>query len=226
MKKITFLVLFFTVTGLITAQKRTTAEHLKFIPYHDIRIGIGYKPFEAAAVLRSISNWGMDPFYVPMDIIDFNVKDYYQGARYTTNALFCEYIYQTNKWFGIGATFTYFSYYSTYFDEQTDVSVGFNSVQHFSFYPTLRFTWLNRKSFSMYSAFGIGHRLVFESDKIRSVEKNSVRNGIAGQITLLGFTVGKNIYGFTDLSTLGTQGLMTIGIGYRFVCLKNNDHEK
>src|SRR5665647_2214166 len=151
MKKNAFLILFSTFIGFIHAQQWIApGGRNNFTPYTDIRIGIGYKPFEAANALENFSNWGMDSWIENPNLIDFNTKDYYSGARYTTNALFCEYIYQANKWFGLGGTFTYFSYFNTYYDTMTDASVGFNSVHHFSIYPTVRFTWLNLRGFTMY----------------------------------------------------------------------------
>jgi hypothetical protein len=46
---------------------------------------------------------------------------------------------------------------------------------------------------------------------------DKLRNSVGGQFTLFGFTFGKKTYCFTDLSTLGTQGIFTFGVGYRFV---------
>jgi len=227
MKRVTVFILFLTSIGFIQAQRWTAPGNRNtFTPYNDIRIGIGYKPFEAAYAFGNFSLFEMDPWVENPNLIDLDTKDYYSGARYTTNALFCEYIYQANKWFGLGGTFTYFSYFNSYFDAMTDASVGFNSVHHFSIYPTVRLTWLNLRGFSMYSSFGIGQRLVLQSDELRYNRTSSGRIGIAGQFTLLGLTIGKNTYCFSDLSTLGTQGIITVGIGYRVVSFKHKNHER
>ena len=148
-------------------------------------------------------------------LLRFDVPDYYRGTRYTTNALFGEYSYQANKWIGLGVTAVYFSYYSKYHDEQTDLQVGFNQISHLSVYPTLRYTWLKKTSYSLYSSFGMGLRTVIEYDDLRY---NTTINGkikLAAQFTLLGFTIGKDVFCFSDLSTVGTQGIITIGLGYR-----------
>lgn len=212
MKKKNVLLLCLVVSGIVNAQKWIDPGRESFQPYHDIRFGIGCKPFEAANF-----TFGDDIFelYNYQNIIDFNAKDYYSGARYTTNALFCEYIYQANRWFGVGATLTYFAYYNSYYDAETNEHIGMNLVQHVSLYPTVRLTWYNKPGFSMYSAFGIGGRSVFSTDNLRSNSSNSFRNNIACQVTLFGFTIGKNIYAFSDVCTIGTQGVLTGGIGYR-----------
>jgi hypothetical protein len=68
----------------------------------------------------------------------------------------------------------------------------------------------------MYSAFGIGPRQVLEINKINSVTTTSFRSSFGCQITLLGFTIGKDLYCFSDFVTIGTQGILTGGLGYRF----------
>jgi len=209
MKRKIVLLLIIGVAVVVNAQQYTQADKPLFVPEHDFRFGVGAKPFEAANI-----TFGYDYFYE--NRIDFDTKDYYSGARYTTNSWFFEYIYQVNKWFGIGATANYLGYYNQYYDGATDVSVGHNLTQHFSLYPTIRLTWLKSHTFSVYSAIGLGTRFAFNNDIIYGkTDNHNFRTGIAGQITLLGFTVGRNVYGFTDLLTLGSQGMLNVGLGYR-----------
>lgn len=220
MKKEIILVLIICLTVAAGAQQYIPQNKPIFIPEHDFRIGIGAKPFEAANISFGEN---FDEYYTNY----FDAKTYYSGARYTSNSLFFEYIYQVNKWFGIGGSAVYLAYYNQYYDGKTDMDIGKNLTEHVSLYPTVRFTWCKTPKFGVYSAFGIGQRLVFEKDRVNGVETRSTRNGIAGQITLLGFTVGRNIYGFTDLLTLGSQGMLNIGVGYRFsVHQKTKKHEK
>ena len=227
MKRILFSIIILMLVGHLSAQQLLPSGNRNdFMPYHDFRIGIGLKPFEAAYAWENLFNWGMDSWLIDPKLVNFNSKDYYSGARYTTNALFFDYTYHANKWLGVGGTLTYFSYFNNYYDVLTDASVGHNTIHHISIYPTVRFSWLNRKSFSLYSSFGIGSRLVLQNDVLRSDVNNSGRIGIACQITLVGFTIGKRYYGFSDLSTLGTQGIITAGIGYRLTANKKIRHEK
>jgi len=211
-KKI-LLILFLGFSSFICAQEWIVPKPEPVYPAHEFRFGIGVKPFESARAWDNMTDFGLDWF--DEDIIHFDVKDYYEGTRFTTNALFGEYTYQANKWIGIGFTAVYFSYFSNYYDAQTDIISGSNVVTHVSLYPTLRYTWLNKPNFSMYSSFGMGLRFVHESDRLRSTFTQTERSGIAAQFTLFGFTIGRNIYVFSDFSTLGTQGTLTAGIGYR-----------
>jgi len=199
--------------GFSNAQKWIVPVRPQVAPEHDIRFGIGYKPIEAAAITFFDDDWWFDE---ERKFIDFDANDYYSGARYTTNALFGEYIYQANKWFGVGATLTYFAYFNGYYDVQSDARIGMNIAQHISIYPTVRLTWVNNPGFRIYSSFGLRTRIVSETNRLNSDRTNELRNSISGQMTVFGITVGKRIYGFSDLSTIGTQGFLNVGIGCRF----------
>jgi len=221
MRKQIILLLIICLAVAANAQQYLPQDKPIFIPEHDFRIGIGAKPFEAANITFGD---GYESLYVSNY---FDTKTYYSGARYTSNSLFFEYIYQVNKWFGIGGSAVYLAYFNQYYDGKTDQYIGENMTEHFSLYPTVRFTWYRTPKFSAYSAFGVGQRLVFSRDRVNDVETLSTRSNISGQITLLGFTVGRNIYGFTDLLTLGSQGMLNVGLGYRFsVPQKTKKHEE
>lgn len=209
MKRRIILLLHLSVATFAGAQQYYSMQRPRFAPEHDFRFGVGVKPFEAA----DIKFFDYSEFN---EISYFDAKDYYTGARYTTNSWFVEYIYQANSWFGVGATANYLAYYNNYYDGVTDRCIGSNVRRHFSLYPTVRFTWLRTGKFTTYSSFGIGQRLIYEYDIVKDeFDKFSRDSGIAGQITLLGFTLGNKIYGFTDLLTLGSQGMLNVGIGYR-----------
>jgi hypothetical protein len=208
MKKKIILPFFLCVAVFVGAQQYYPTQSPRFAPEHDFRFGVGAKPFEAADIKYF-------EFYNLQETSYFDAKNYYSGARYTTNSWFVEYTYQANSWFGVGATANYLAYYNKYYDGVTDKCIGSNVRKHFSLYPTIRFTWMRRKSFTAYSTFGIGQRLILERDVTDKFDNSSSETGIAGQITLLGFTYGNRIYGFTDLLTLGSQGMLNVGIGYR-----------
>ncbi len=209
------LSLLIIVFGFTNAQDTGISHPKKFNPYHDFRIGIGVKPFEAAYAVENFFYMDIEPYFEDYKLIDFDTKLYNVGARYTTNALFIEYIHQKNKWFGIGGTLTYFSYFNNYYDVDTNNKIGKNTASHLSIYPTMRFSWINKTYFSMYSSLGLGLRMISETDKLNANYSNNFRLSIAGQNTIIGLTFGNTIYGFTDISTFGTQGIMTIGVGYR-----------
>ncbi|HEY6914630.1 MAG TPA: hypothetical protein VI413_08140 [Paludibacter sp.] len=209
MKRKIILFLLLSVGVFAVAQQFYPTPSQRFMPEHDFLFGVGGKPFEAADIKYF-------EFYNLQETSYFDAKDYYSGARYTTNSWFVQYIYQANSWFGVGATANYLAYYNKYYDGVTDRCIGGNVRKHFSVYPTVRLTWLRRGKLTTYSSFGIGQRLIFERDNVTDqFDKSSRESGIAGQITFLGFTFGDRMYGFTDLLTLGSQGMLNFGIGYR-----------
>jgi hypothetical protein len=208
MKRKIVLLLFIGVAAAVVAQQYSQTQRPQFVPEHDFRFGVGAKPFEASYVTsgESFDFYGSSLF---------NARDYYSGARYTTNSWFLEYTYQANSWFGVGTTANYLAYYNKYYDGVTDKCIGSNVREHFSLYPTIRLTWLRRNGFTAYSAFGIGPRLILDNNVTDKSDSSGGELNIAGQITFLGFTFGDRMYGFTNLLTLGSQGLLNVGIGYR-----------
>jgi hypothetical protein len=185
---------------------------------HQLRLGIGAKLFEPARFMI----FEQEPVVIDTDNSELGIKtnyNFHEGARNTTGALFGEYIVSLNKTFELGATFTYFSYYSNYYSNYSsnqnnyNAQVGENEEHHFSIYPTLRLNYVNQRNFRIYSALALGPRFVFEHDNspINKSSSSSVR--VAGQMTLLGFSIGVKNFWFVDLCTLGTQGFITTGIG-------------
>ena len=83
--------------------------------------------------------------------------------------------------------------------------------------PTVRFTYLNRPIVRLYSSIGVG--VGFCRERTRNVEgyieNNQHETFCPAQITLLGVSVGRRLFGFAELST-GSLGVCTAGIGYRF----------
>ena len=217
-----FLLLVFLSIGFIAmGQSADTAEvhtytHPSMInsSNHQLRLGIGAKLFEPARFM--IYDWDEPPFYTSETELNINsFSTFHEGARYTTGALFGEYIFIANKYLQLGATFTYFSYYSNYYSNYGNDMVGTNSSNHLSIYPTLRFNYINRPFYKVYSSISLGPRFVYKSDNSPTVKKEETAIGIAGQITLLGFSVGNKNFWFVDLCTLGTQGFITTGIGFK-----------
>lgn len=180
---------------------------------NELRFGLGYKAFEADKLhLFGVMYNGykqISPLH-----IDFS-NSYYQGPRYTTGAFFCEFSHILSSKFSIGATVTYFSYYSNYLSNSSNQTIGTNTISHFSIYPTIRMNYINKEYFKLYSSISFGPRFVYSVDKINNTNSSSTRSDIAGQVTLLGVSVGKTRYWFADICTLGTQGIFTTGIGIR-----------
>lgn len=135
------------------------------------------------------------------------------GDVYTTQTLSVEYSYRTKKWLEWGIQAFYAGKYQrTYIRTTGEVSYT-ESNHYYGLMPTVRLSWLNRPSVRLYSSLGLGLA-------VRSKREMSGYNDVyampSAQLTWIGISVGRKVFGFCELITVGTNGLFTIGAGYRF----------
>ena len=96
---------------------------------------------------------------------------------------------------------------------------GDMKVTYFTMMPSVKFNWLRKTSFGMYSALSAG--MMIASIKVGDEYKNDpeIKDETVAdfmfQITALGMEVGKNLRGFGELG-LGEKGIICAGLRYRF----------
>jgi len=79
----------------------------------------------------------------------------------------------------------------------------------------VRFSYLNKPVFRMYSGIGIGITMNYYSETNNGVTTNAQKLLPAGQLTLLGFRVGRSFSGFGEFG-VGTNGIIILGVSYKF----------
>ncbi len=101
------------------------------------------------------------------------------------------------------------SYSSTSTDNRTD-----NLWQGIA---NIRFRYLNKPTFCMYSGIGMGVTMDYYSDSNTSstTETKGQRLMPAGQLTLLGFRVGRALSFFGEFG-IGTNSILNAGVSYKF----------
>jgi len=134
----------------------------------------------------------------------------YKGNRYSTGSFNISHHVRVLRWMELGAVISYAGTYQNIYsaiDHQT-----IESDNHHSMFitPTIRFTWLNRGWVRLYSSAGFGLGMMLSSNG------DDVRVGPSIQLTGFGISVGKKWFGYTEVQSVGTLGLMTFGVGYRF----------
>jgi hypothetical protein len=78
----------------------------------------------------------------------------------------------------------------------------------------IKFRYLNRPSFSMYSGAGIGVTMDYYTERSGGSELARQKLLPAGQLTLLGFRVGRSLAFFGEFG-VGTNYILTAGISYK-----------
>ena len=148
----------------------------------------------------------------------YNVQTYI-GNRITTGSLNINPSIKVLRWMELGVVFSYNGdYRNTY--NALDNSILERDYNHsFFLTPTIRFAWFNREWVRMYSSVGLGVGVLINQSAINrdfSIFGNGIEWGPSIQLTGFGISVGRRLFGFAEAGAIGTLGLFTAGIGYRF----------
>ena len=214
------LILALALCQLAVAQKSV------FTPEHEFRLGIGSYPIAES----------MDYFYKSDDI---SMKEYgygdgyggfygnfsgdqygarltYHGPRVFTGSISAGYTYNMLRWLSVGATFTYAGDFQKRYDKTTDQEKEKNSANRFYLMPTVRFNYYNRPLIRLYSQIGVGISYINKQQHYKGKKHTTSAWGTSAQVTLLGISVGKQLFGFGEVIGTGVQGSFVFGIGYKF----------
>ena len=177
----------------------------KWSPQHDFRFSIG-TPSEAMETFYDGHYWSYwnHQFEELMEI-----SDTYNGSRWFLGAYALSYTYHPRRWFQFGGTVAIAATTQSRYDRITKARVETRNQYAVSIMPTIRFVYMNRELVQLYSALSLG--VVLTPDKTAPY----------GDVTILGCSVGRNLFGFAELGT-GVGGGARIGIGYRFDAKKRN----
>ena len=139
------------------------------------------------------------------------------GERNFTGPFSAEYFYHIKNWLGVGGILAYGR--STQDVEESGSKIGDVSNNYITLMPAVKFDWLRKKNFGMYSKFAFG--ATYRSEKIEyknSVYEDYDENGlhVNWQLSVLGIEAGSpTLRGFVELGT-GEQGIGLIGLRYKF----------
>lgn len=181
---------------------------------YEVRLGWGGYPVTNASDFSGGRNRYVDMMPPPDDprTLQQIYADHY-GNAYMTGVFAAEFDMNFRKWFsltlGVGLNGMYRDVYDV-----DNRKIGQYSGVYMSILPEVRFSYINRTYFRMYSGVGLGLSLKMVNDN--AINKLETTPGVAFQLTPVGVTVGRNVYGFAELG-IGTQFMgMMVGIGFRF----------
>lgn len=170
---------------------------------HTFRLGIGAGP-----VLNDLT-FGL------INTPNYPISPYYSGGVFMSGHIAAQYSYRPLKWLEVGGIVSYVNLSERLFDRITDANVGYSRQNTISVMANVRFSYLTSPTVRLYSGVGIGVSCNIAQSKYNEQTSSRVVATLAGQLTIIGITVGRRIYGFAELS-IGTCGVVNAGIGYRF----------
>ncbi len=141
-------------------------------------------------------------------------KYYFDAATYniekTTLLWSLNYFYNINHRFAVGASVSYEGGFDYYYRRSDDSLLNREGKNVLTTMAHVRFSWMNRPLVRMYSQLSAGAAYSMEGDYEYPYEH------ISFQISPVGISVGKAVYGYAELG-FGTAFVgCNLGIGYRF----------
>jgi len=227
MKKITFLIMtaaiFFVNIAAGQGHYRYSANSRKaFSPEADIRFSVGAMPIGYDFDFPLFGTTYYDVMEdLRMQTLGERYYDIqtYRGNKFMTGSLNINPSIKVLRWMELGVVFSYSGEYRNIYNT-LDNSIFDRDYNHsFFFTPTIRFAWFNREKVRMYSSVGFGLGVMITQDALNkdfSIFGNGVEWGPSIQLTGFGIAVGKTLFGFAEAGSIGTLGIFTAGIGYRF----------
>lgn len=143
------------------------------------------------------------------------------GARFEnesfTGPISAEYFYHVKNWLGVGGILAYGqNKQDVYLLGEKD---GVSKNSYLTLMPAVKFDWLRKKHFGMYSKLAVGATLrneKYDSDKASSKDYSDSEVHVNWQLSLFGIEAGSpTIRGFLELGT-GEQGIILAGVRYKF----------
>jgi len=138
----------------------------------------------------------------------------YFGNVYTSCPITLGYRFRVLKWLWVGGDVSYCGFFGSFKDLYTDQKVGDYRDHFISIMPAVRFSYLNREHFTLYS--GIAGGVALEYSKSYPDYK-AHNNHLAFQLTLFGVSAGsQRWFGFAELGCGFKGGYANAGFGFRF----------
>ena len=143
------------------------------------------------------------------------------GAKFDNEKFFgpisAEYFYHVKNWLGVGGIFAYGQ------NKQDVISgkdkIGESKNSYYTLMPAVKFDWLRKKNYGMYSKLAVGATLRSEKYNSNTSSNNDYDDSevhVNWQASLLGIEAGSpTLRGFLELGT-GEQGIVLVGVRAKF----------
>lgn len=150
-------------------------------------------------------SYGLGSLYF---IVNQNSSDSY----HTSGSFIFGYARSVGKVIAVGFQGSYTNVTHT---ENNNSTASEYADNYWSGLANIKFRYLNRPSFSMYSGVALGIAIDYITEPNSSGGRNYQKYYPAGQLTLLGFRVGR-AFSFYGEFGIGTNAIINAGISYKF----------
>lgn len=196
-------------TGTASSSRvyHTTAVDEEF--RHDLRIVFGALPlFEKWDGDR---DWDGVSWNTPAEEV---LKDKYRNSffgRHSFLSLSLLWSMRVGRSWEVGTTLSYAAFYDGLWRNSDNRKVGTLREYNLSLIPSVRYLWMNRSRFRLYSGLEAGVQLGLRHGFFEEQLRSRVVG--TGQVTFLGLTVGRKFFFTTELG-VGCRGVLNAGFGW------------
>ncbi len=145
----------------------------------------------------------------------------YLGSTKTTGVFNGSYFYNMSSLrFSFGGTLSYSGYNTDIYNRLDGSKAGYLKGHNIAITPTIRYAWLSKEKFRLYS--GIGWSFYWDITRYKKETKHGKEKykntafDNAFMLTPIGFSFGKELFVFGEVNLGGRTGNFVGGIGYRF----------
>ena len=168
--------------------------------------------------------YGAVPNSVWVDIYTDVIADIF-GETHDNNKFFgpisLEYYYHTSPLIGVGAVAVFTTNNEDAFENK--IKTSHHTKSYFSFMPSVKFNWLRKNNWGMYSKLAAGATYVhfdfedYDENGKKFQDNTTARDLMFNfQVSLIGIEAGNNhVRGFAEFG-VGEQGIALAGIRYKF----------
>lgn len=219
MKKTKITLLLLMQFALITVWGQD--KQSKSFPKHEFRLSIGSVTDDYYRPNYYSSYYG---YYNSVNSLNPYYPTTYSDDKKTFGVIGLGYFYNFTKRLAVGGTLSYSTFNKNFYNRITDAKSGNSKEYNLGVTPSVRYSWLAKPRFKMYSGVGASLNMnVFKEkqDEYFGNNKTLSRDSqtsteLVLQITPLGMSFGGKVFGFWEVNLGGRTGLFTAGAGYRF----------
>ena len=138
------------------------------------------------------------------------------GSDHYAGPISGEYFYHVKSWCGVGGILTFGRNKESMTVAGADAGNLINT--YYTVLPAVKFDWLRRRNFGLYSKLGLGATIRHEkiADNPLGKDDSDTQAHFNWQASLVGFEAGSPcIRGFAELG-FGEQGIFLAGVRYKF----------
>jgi len=211
--------LFCTLCVSLSAQRKDFFKDKR----HELRLSIGSVNDDGYYNKYYYGGYYGDYYGYGYGFGDYYTAENISGPTKTLGVIGLSYFYHLpDTRFSFGTTASYNAFNTNYYQRSTNSKIGYFKEYNLAFTPSVRYAWITKDWFQLYSGVGVSLYLHITRYKLDAKKESSSydlrdTNFLQNiQVTPLGFSVGQTIFAFGEVNIGGRTGTVVGGVGYRF----------